>query len=437
MAVVVEMPKLSDTMEEGGIAAWHKKVGEMVEEGDLLLEIETDKATMEYESPEEGILLRIVKEAGSKSALNAPIAVLGEEGEGDKEVDAALAAFGGGASSSAAASDSSHAAPSDSAPAASPAPASPSTSVASSPAASGKRIKASPLAKKIAASKGIDLSTVAGSGPAGRVVKRDLDGAAAGSSASAAVSSGTFVAASAIAAASAMGAGSQQADQKLPVNMMRSTIAKRLTSAKNDAPHFYLNRSVNMKAMLDWRKDLNANKQEEEPKVSVNDLVVMAVAKSLRLHPAMNVSWQGDHILQKGSVHVAIAVGTDAGLVTPVIPNTDMLGVRQIAGVARELIGKVKRNEQVDYTSGTFTISNLGMFGIEEFTAIINPPQGAILAVGAAVSRPWANEKGEVEVQPRMSMTLSCDHRVIDGVVGAKYLQTLARFLENPLTMLA
>jgi pyruvate dehydrogenase E2 component (dihydrolipoamide acetyltransferase) len=226
-------------------------------------------------------------------------------------------------------------------------------------------------------------------------------------------------------------------DQSLPVNMMRSTIAKRLTSAKNDAPHFYLNRSVNMATLLDWRKDLNASKREQDPKISVNDLIVMAVAKALRVHPAINVSWQGDHILQKGSVNVAIAVGTDTGLVTPVIPNTDQLGVKQIAVIAGELIDKVKRNEQVDYTSGTFTISNLGMFGIEEFTAIINPPQGAILAVGAAVPRPWVGKDGTIEVQPRMSMTLSCDHRVIDGVVGAKFLKTLSKFLESPLSMLA
>jgi len=407
MAIVVEMPKLSDTMEEGGIAAWHKKVGEMVEEGDLLLEIETDKATMEYESPEEGILLRIVKEAGSKSALNAPIAVLGEEGEGDKEVESALAAFGGGSSST------SNENSGDSKPAAQPVAASTSPAApVSQPAAtvSGK-VKASPLARKMAATQGIDLASVAGTGPNGRVIKRDIEGYKG---------AGVSPSTAGMAAATAMSAvaGLQVADQSLPVNMMRSTIAKRLTSAKNDAPHFYLNRSVNMQTLLDWRKELNAKKGEQDPKVSVNDLVVMAVAKGLRAHPEINVSWQGDHIVQKGGVHVAIAVGTDTGLVTPVIPNTDMLGVRQIAALAGDLIGKVKRNEPVDYTSGTFTISNLGMFGIEEFTAIINPPQGAILAVGAAVPRPWVGADGSIEVQPRMSMTLSCDHRVIDGVVG-------------------
>ncbi len=423
MAVVVEMPKLSDTMEEGGIAAWHKKVGEMVEEGDLLLEIETDKATMEYESPEEGILLRIVKDAGSKSALNAPICVLGEKGEGDKEVDAALAAFGSGSSEAAQ--------PSEEKPAAATPPQTQTTQTQAVPVAAAasvatnKKVKASPLAKKMAASKGIDLASVNGSGPNGRVIKRDIESynvAGSGSAVSA--------------VAAPMAAGSVIADQTLPVSMMRGTIAKRLTSAKNDAPHFYLNRSVNMSTLLSWRKDLNAKKREGDPKVSVNDLVVMAVAKALRAHPAINVSWQGDHILQRGNVNVAIAVGTDTGLVTPVIPNTDLLGVRQIAVIAGELIGKVKRNEQVDYTSGTFTISNLGMFGIEEFTAIINPPQGAILAVGAAVARPWVGADGTIEVQPRMSMTLSCDHRVIDGVVGAKFLKTLSSFLENPLGML-
>ncbi len=423
MAVVVEMPKLSDTMEEGGIAAWHKKVGEMVEEGDLLLEIETDKATMEYESPEEGILLRIVKEAGSKSALSAPIAVLGEKGEGDKEVDAALAAFGSG-SAAPTSNDQGAAQTQQESEPSRPAPQNASVNAPQSGAApgSGKKVKASPLARKLAASKGFDIASIAGSGPNGRVIKRDIEGYTGSSSASAGMVS--------TAVASAV-------DQSLPVNMMRSTIAKRLTSAKNDAPHFYLNRSVNMATLLDWRKDLNASKREQDPKISVNDLIVMAVAKALRVHPAINVSWQGDHILQKGSVNVAIAVGTDTGLVTPVIPNTDQLGVKQIAVIAGELIDKVKRNEQVDYTSGTFTISNLGMFGIEEFTAIINPPQGAILAVGAAVPRPWVGKDGTIEVQPRMSMTLSCDHRVIDGVVGAKFLKTLSKFLESPLSMLA
>jgi pyruvate dehydrogenase E2 component (dihydrolipoamide acetyltransferase) len=237
-------------------------------------------------------------------------------------------------------------------------------------------------------------------------------------------------------------------DQILPVSMMRKTIARRLLAAKNDAPHFYLTVSADMGRMLAWRERLNdeaaaaAKAGQELPRVSVNDLVTLAVARALRKHPAVNSSWQGDTILQNGHVHVAIAVALPEGLVTPVIRDTDLIGVRDIAHHIRDLAGRAKAGKLTndDYAGGTFTISNLGMFGIEEFTAIINPPQAAILAVGATKAVPWVIDEGgkqTVSVQQRMNLTMSCDHRVVDGVTGAQFLQTLTSYLEDPLLMMS
>ncbi len=432
MARVIEMPKLSDTMEEGGIANWLKKEGDSVKEGEPLVEIETDKATQEYESPAEGVLLKIIAQPGGKAVpLRGPIAVIGEKGE-KVDLDALIAKSSPAAKAAAPAAkpapatnvvDIRPAAASQLAPAPTPAPA---------PAVNaGGRVRSSPLARKIAAEKGINLSNVHGSGPGGRVVMKDLENAPAGGAVGAPPSTHVHAAAA--------------ESRSVPVSMMRKTIAKRLLAAKNEAPHFYLTVSANMTRANEWRERLNAEAAKaaksggDVAKVSVNDLVIMAVARSLRLHPMVNASWQGDTILMNGPVHVAMAVALPEGLVTPVIRDTDRLGVREIARQSRDLATRAKDGKlgNNDYMGGTFTISNLGMFGIEEFTAIINPPQACILAVGATQVVPAVDDKGAVVAQARMKMTMSCDHRVVDGASGAQFLKTLVGYLEDPLNMLA
>lgn len=427
MARVIDMPKLSDTMEEGGIAKWLKKEGDTVKEGEALVEIETDKATQEYESPAEGVVLKLLVQPGKSVALRTPIAVIGEKGE---QFDiASIAPKGAGAKvvdmptapkPQAAAPTLAAARPADATPVA---PAAGST--AANPAGDGGRVRSSPLARKVAADKGIDIGSVQGSGPGGRIVLKDLDGAPAGGAAPATAAPQTI----------------SGADRSIPVSMMRKTIAKRLLAAKNDAPHFYLKVSADIGRLDDWRGRLNEDLKSDPtlPKVSVNDLVILAVSRALRRHPMVNASWQGETILQWGSVHVAVAVALPEGLVTPVIRNTDHLGVRDIARQSRELSNKAKEGKlsNNDYAGGTFTISNLGMFGIESFTAIINPPQAAILAVGAAVQTPAVDAKGQLVVQNRMNMTMSCDHRVVDGALGAQFLKTLVGYLEDPLQMMA
>ena len=420
MAHVIEMPKLSDTMEEGAIATWLKKEGDAIKEGEALVEIETDKATQEYESPETGILLKILVLAGKSVALRTPIAVIGEKGEAIPEIK--------GASGKVVAK----------------APVEPAGTAASvthnSPAATastreagpnGGRVKSSPLARKVAAARGVDVAALAGSGPGGRIVLRDVEQA-----------KDTQALAKSVPAQVGMITAS---GTSVPVSMMRKNIAKRLLAAKNDAPHFYLTVSANVGKLEGWRQQLNevaakTVKPGASPsKVSLNDGVILAVSRALRRHPMVNASWQGETILLHNQVHVAVAVALPEGLVTPVIRNSDQLGVREIAVQSRELAAKAKAGglSNEAYQGGTFTISNLGMFGIEEFTAIINPPQAAILAVGAAIATPWVDDHQRVVVQQRMKMTLSCDHRVVDGASGAQFLQTLVAYLENPLAMLA
>ena len=419
MAQLIVMPKLSDTMEEGAVANWLKKEGESIDEGQDLVEIETDKATMAYASSAEGVVLKILLEPKKTAPLGAPLCVIGNKGE-VFNLEEMLAKAGGSKSPA-------------SAPAAKPAVA-PTTvakpNVAAAPQkSSGQaavveplaqgRVKASPLAKKIAADRGINLSAVAGSGPSGRVVVRDLEGVASGAAAvSRVLRSGE--------------------DRTIPNSMMRKTIAKRLLAGKNEAPHFYLTVSADMTRMNEWRARLNKDSEKTGVKVSVNDLVIMAVARALRKHPEINSSWQGESIIEFGNVHVAMAVALPTGLVTPVIRHTDQLSIKEIAQMSRDLAVRAKDGKlgNEDYAGGTFTISNLGMFGIEEFTAIINPPQAAILAVGATIASPSVDQKGQLVVQPRMKMTMSCDHRVIDGAMGAQFLQTLVSYLEDPLNML-
>ena len=430
MAVVIEMPKLSDTMEEGGVAEWFKKEGEFVEEGELLLSIETDKATMEYNSPEEGTLLKIVVEPGSTVGLRRPIAVLGDKGESpdyDKLLKASPESSDAAESTEPVVASQTHesSAPATNAQApVSPAPVH-APANAGAAALSTDRVKASPLAKKLAAQKGLDLRLVSGTGPMGRIIQKDVEDAKI------APISGS------------VGAGvvSYQ-DEVLPNSMMRKTIAKRLLAGKNEAPHFYLTVSADMGAILDWRQKLNQDPgvaSGQLPKVSVNDLVILATAHALRQHPEVNASWNESAITRHGRVDVCMAVALPTGLVTPVIRNADQLKVRTIAEQAKALAKKARDGQLTpeEYTGGTFTISNLGMTKVESFTAIINPPQACILAVGSTQAVPWVDENEQLVVRKRMQMTLSCDHRVVDGMVGAKFLETLISYLENPLLMLS
>ncbi|MCX6124168.1 MAG: dihydrolipoamide acetyltransferase family protein, partial [Proteobacteria bacterium] len=392
-----------------------------------IAEIETDKATMAFASSAEGFVLKILAQPGKTVALGAPLCVVGAKGESYNLEELIANSFMG-------TKQADKKSPASKAPA--QASAASSGSLSQMPAVADKgaesvnfgRLKASPLAKKVAADKGIDLRTVQGSGPSGRVIVRDLEEASSGASAGSASPS----------VGSGIRTVTPGVDQVVALTMMRKTIAKRLLAGKNDAPHFYLTVSADMSRMNDWRARLNKNADKTGVKVSVNDLITKSVAAALVRHPEINASWQGDSIIQYGNVHICMAVELPTGLVTPVIRYADQLSVSDIASTAKNLAGRAKDGKlgNEDYLGGTFTISNLGMFGIEEFTAIINPPQAAILAVGATIQSPWVDPKGGLVVQPRMKMTLSCDHRVIDGVMGAQFLKTLVEIIEEPLLML-
>ena len=425
MAIVINRPRLSDTMTEGVVAKWHKKVGDAVTEGDLLAEIETDKATMEFESfpGQEGTLLYIGVEEGKSAPVDEVLAILGDKGEDIEALKTAAAP---------AAEEKADEAPAAAAPAAeAPAPAAPPAPVAPPPApaapavpapmpaasANGGRVVASPLAKKLAAEKGIDIAMVPGSGDNGRIVKRDVDG---------------FVPSAMPAMAQPMGVDMTVNDET--VSQMRKTIARRLSESKFSAPHFYLTMEIDMDNAMAARKAINAS---GDVKISFNDFVVKAVAMALRKHPKVNASWYGDIIRQYNYINVGVAVAVDEGLLVPVIRNTDHKGLAQISAEVRELAGKAKdkKLQPEEWEGNTFTISNLGMFGIEEFTAIINSPDACILAVGGIKQTPVVKD-GQIVVGNVMKVTLSCDHRVVDGAVGSAFLQTVKANLENPVNML-
>lgn len=413
MAEVINMPRLSDTMEEGTVAKWHKNIGDKVEEGDLLAEIETDKATMEFEAFQEGVLLHIGVEEGNTAPVDSILAILGEEGE---DISALL---NGGATTAApkeeAATEEASPAPVESAPAASPSN------------ESGDRLKASPLAKKLAEDKGIDIRQVSGSGEGGRIVKRDIDNFKA-TSPTAASSAPQVNMASAGAAPSGM------SYDELPVSQMRKTIARRLSESKFTAPHFYLTLDIDMDAAIDARKRINA---VAETKISFNDFVIKAAAVALKQHPVINSSWDGDVIRRNHDINIGMAVAVDEGLLVPVIRHADQKGLATINKEAKEFAGKArdKKLQPQEWEGNTFTISNLGMFGIEEFTAIINSPDACILAVGGIKQVPVVKD-GAVVPGNVMKVTLSCDHRVVDGASGAAFLQTFKGILESPLNML-
>jgi len=422
-AVVVTMPKMSDTMQEGTISAWLKKVGDVVKSGEIIAEVETDKATMELESYEDGVLLYIGVEAGGSVPVDGVIAVIGEKGADFKSL---LAAYQGGASTAAPVEVASPAAP---AAVAAPASVVVQATVAAAVVASStgnERVKASPLAKKIASETGIDIRQVAGSGEGGRIVKRDIE-----TFVPAAVSASPQAASSPVGVAPALG---QESFTEEKVSQMRKTIAKRLAESKYSAPHFYLTMEINMDKAIEARKSMN---EFGTAKISFNDLVIKASAAALRQNPKVNSSWLGDKIRYNDHIHIGMAVAVEEGLLVPVIRFADQLSLSQISNQAKTLGQKAKNKElqPKDWEGNTFTISNLGMFGIDEFTAIINPPDACILAVGG-IKETVIVKDGQMKIGNVMKVTLSCDHRVVDGAVGSAFLQTLKGLLEDPVRIL-
>ncbi|MFN5091956.1 MAG: pyruvate dehydrogenase complex dihydrolipoamide acetyltransferase [Bacteroidota bacterium] len=414
MAEIVRMPKLSDTMTEGTVAAWHKKVGDKVKSGELLAEIETDKATMEFESYVDGILLHIGVEQGKTVAVDALLAVFGKEGE-----DISSLLSGEAAPAATEVTQQAPAAPvKEEKPVAKPEPqtAKPAQQIVASSApkpVNDGRMKVSPLAKKLAEDKGLPLEYIPGSGDGGRIVKRDVDAFVAG----------------------AVATTASQVEQfhEEPVTQLRKTIARRLAESKFSAPHFYLTMEVNMGRAVEARAAINAAKGT---KVSFNDMVIKATSVALKQHPKVNSSWLGDTIRYNQHVHMGVAVAVDEGLLVPVVRFADTKSLSQINAEVKQFVEKAKSKklQPSDWEGNTFTISNLGMFGIEEFTAIINPPDACILAVGAIREVPVVKD-GQVVAGHTMKLTLSCDHRVVDGASGAAFLQTLKSMLEEPTLM--
>ena len=424
MAEIVRMPKLSDTMVEGVVAEWHKNVGEAVSSGELLAEIETDKATMEFESFYDGVLLHIGVEKGATAPVNDILAIIGEKGEDVKKILA----------------DEENNTPKeevkeDTAVETKPVKDTPQVQVpspepvkveqpivlktekvvqaASIPVSENGKIKASPLAKRLAEERGINLSFVQGTGEGGRIIKRDIDNYQGGTAAFTGVES----------------------YHEEPVSQMRKVIAQRLGESKFSAPHFYLTIEVDMENAIAARTSINASIAPN--KISFNDLVVKAVAASLKKHPKVNSSWLGDRIRYNDHVHIGVAVAVDEGLLVPVVRFADGKSLTQIGAEVKDYAvrAKNKKLQPEDWEGNTFTISNLGMFGIEEFTAIINPPDACILAVGGIVEKPVV-KNGQIVPGNTMKVTLSCDHRVVDGVVGSAFLNTFKAFVENPVVFL-
>jgi pyruvate dehydrogenase E2 component (dihydrolipoamide acetyltransferase) len=435
MAKVLDMPKLSPTMEEGQISVWHKKVGDTIAVDDLLAEVETDKATMEYRSFDKGTLLAILKPAGSMVRLGEPVAIIGAAGEDVSGLQAA-----GGAAPKAApapAAPAPVAAPAPAAPApqaaAAPAPvAPPPAAPAPTPAAEPGRVKASPYVRKQARERGLELAGVTGSGPGGRIVARDLDTLAKPAPTHAPAAPAVPVV-----------PGELAAPEVRPLSMMRKAIARRLTESKQTVPHFYLTIDIDAGPLAALREQMNADlaasaeKGTDPPKISVNDLLVKACAIALRRVPECNAQFTPDSILVHRRVDISVAVAVTDGLVTPVVRDADKKTVSAIAAEIRDLAGRAraKKLRPEEMANGTFSISNLGMYGIDEFSAVINPPEGAILAVGQVRNEPVV-QGDKVVPGKKMAMTLSCDHRVVDGAVGATFLKALRSLLEHPTQIL-
>jgi len=402
MAKIIGLPKLSPTMEEGTLVAWTKSEGDEVEVDDLLAEVETDKATMEFRSFDRGVLLKILVAEGETLEPDVPVAIIGKAGEDISDLLAQVA--------STPAPKSEPAPEAESAPEAEPVPAS---------APASERVLSSPLVRKLARERSIDLGVVEGSGPQGRIIKRDIEsysGAFRGSEGS---------------------SGQRPSPRIVKASSMRRTIARRLTESKQSVPHYYLTIDVDIAPLADAREAMNAQLEAKNEKVSLNDLIIKAAAMTLRRFPEVNASWMDKEIHYHQVVDVSVAVAIEDGLMTPVIRGADRKGVAEIAREVRELAARArdKRLQPEEMTNGTFSISNLGMFGIEEFSAVINPPEAAILAVGTIRDEPVV-EGGAIVAARRMRFTMSCDHRVIDGATGAKFMAALKATIESPLAML-
>ena len=432
MAIELLMPALSPTMEEGTLAKWNVKEGDTVASGDVIAEIETDKATMEFEAVDEGVVGKIIIAEGTEGVkVNEVIAVLLEEGEDASAMDN----LGGGAAPAPTGEAAPSAAPAAAAPAAAPAPAAPV-------AASGERIFASPLARRIAAQKGLDLSAITGSGPKGRIVKADVENATAAPKAAA-----PAAAAPAPAAATPSGPSADVVAkmyegrdyEEVSLDGMRKTIAARLSEAKQTIPHFYLRRDIKLDALLKFRSQLNKQLADKGVKLSVNDFIIKAVANALQEVPEANAVWADNKVLQMKASDVAVAVAIEGGLFTPVLEDADSKSLSALSKQMKDLATRARERKLAphEYQGGSFAISNLGMFGIDNFDAIVNPPHAGILAVGAGVKKPVVGEDGELTVATVMSVTMSVDHRVIDGAVGANLLKAIVDNLENPVAMLA
>jgi pyruvate dehydrogenase E2 component (dihydrolipoamide acetyltransferase) len=418
-AEIVRMPKMSDTMEEGVIAAWHKKVGDKVESGELMAEIDTDKATMEYESYNDGTVLYLGAKAGESVAVNGILAVVGEAGADYKLLIEAENQSGS--------EDTAEEAPKAET---SSAPVAESTPTATTSSDNG-RIKASPLAKKLAEDKGINISEVKGSGDNGRIVKRDVENFVPAQAAPTATKSAEAKPAQIVELPKVVG---EESYDEFKVSQMRKTIAKRLAESKFTAPHFYLTMEINMDKAIDARVSMN----EVSPvKISFNDMVIKAAAAALRKHPQVNSSWLGDKIRVNHHIHIGVAVAVEDGLLVPVVRFADNKPLSHIAAEVKQLGAKAKSKElqPSEWEGNTFTISNLGMFGIEEFTAIINPPDACIMAVGG-IKQTAIVKDGQLAIGNIMKVTMSCDHRVVDGAVGSAFLQTFKSLLEEPIRLL-
>ena len=429
MAIEILMPALSPTMEEGTLAKWLVKEGDTVQSGDLLAEIETDKATMEFEAVDEGVIGKILIAEGTEGVkVNTAIAIIGEEGEDMSAAPEAAAPVAATAPAEAEVAT----------PAATPAPAAPA-------AKDGSRLFATPLARRIAADKGLDLATITGSGPHGRIIKADLENATA--KPTAATASAPAASADAPAAAMATGPSTAQVTamyegrqfEEIKLDGMRKIIAARLTEAKQSVPHFYLRRDIQLDALLKFRSQLNKTLEVRGVKLSVNDFIIKACALALQEVPEANAVWAGDRVLQMKASDVAVAVAIEGGLFTPVLQDAEMKSLSALSVQMKDLASRARDRKLApqEYQGGSFAISNLGMFGIDNFDAIINPPHSGILAVGAGAKKPIVGADGELAVATVMSVTLSVDHRVIDGAMAANLLNAIKANLENPMGMLA
>ncbi|TGM86561.1 pyruvate dehydrogenase complex dihydrolipoamide acetyltransferase [Leptospira licerasiae] len=444
MAKISEMTQLSPTMSEGVLVKWLKKKGDSVAPGEILAEVETDKAVMEMEAFDSGVILEILAQEGAKLPVGAPVAIIGKAGEDITSLlsEAKSRSSASGASSQAAAPLTSQ----SSSPSPNPAPKKTEIVVTSttpepeeeeassskespvtrglSPGALEGRVKASPLAKRLAQENGIDLSKIRGSGPDGRIIKRDIENGISAFS-----SSGT-----------SPFAGEHIQEEKLPISGMRKTIASRLVHSKTHQPHFYLDMEIDADALVQLRENFNSDLKEsgEEIKLSINDFIIRASALALLKVPEVNSSWREDHILKHGRVDIGVAVSIEGGLITPYVRNADKRSVLEIGRTVKELASRARERKlkPEEFSDGTFTVSNLGMFGVNRFAAVINEPEAAILAVGNVVSKPVI-KNGNIVPGKTLSVCLSCDHRVVDGAVGAGWLEVFRNFLEHPLRLLA